>query len=219
MNAKSNYIPALKYNWLTQFYDGLLNVFLREKTFKTRLIESFSHRNPKHILDIGCGTATLSLMMEKTYTEACVTGLDGDENILAIAKEKGKSTQSKIRFIQAMSYNIPVSDGLFDVVTSSLMLHHLNSEDKRRTLKEVHRVLQPNGTVAIADWGKPSNFIMRGVFYLVQFLDGFETTTDNVKGMIPEYLTQAGFKDVKEIERIDTILGSVSIYQGKKSNA
>jgi ubiquinone/menaquinone biosynthesis C-methylase UbiE len=218
MNAKSNYIPALKYNWLTQFYDGLLNTFLREKTFKSKLIESVRQRNPKHILDIGCGTATLSLMMEKAYPEACVTGLDGDEKILAIAKQKGTETQSKIRLIQAMSYDIPVSTGLFDVVTSSLMLHHLNAEDKRRTLKEVHRVLQPNGTVAIADWGKPSNFIMRGVFYLVQFLDGFETTTDNVKGKIPEYLTHAGFNDVKEIEKIDTILGTVSIYQGKKSH-
>lgn len=219
MNANGNFIPALKYNWLTQFYDGLLNTFLREKTFKSKLIESVRQINPKHILDIGCGTATLSLMMEKAYPEACVTGLDGDEKILAIAKHKGAEMQSKIRLIQAMSYDIPVSNGLFDVVTSSLMLHHLNAENKRRTLKEVHRVLQPNGTVAIADWGKPSNFIMRGVFYLVQFLDGFETTTDNVKGRIPEYLTHAGFNDVKEIEKIDTILGTVSIYQGKKRNA
>jgi len=71
MNAKSNYIPALKYNWLTQFYDGLLNTFLREKTFKSKLIESVRQRNPKLKLDIGCGTATLSLMMEQAYPEAC----------------------------------------------------------------------------------------------------------------------------------------------------
>lgn len=92
MNATSNYIPALKYNWLTQFYDGLLNVFLRETTFKTRLIESFRQRNPKHLFDIGCGTATLSLMMEHAFPKACVTGLDGDERILAIAKQKGAAT-------------------------------------------------------------------------------------------------------------------------------
>lgn len=211
-----NYIPALKYNWLTVFYDRLLNTFLREQTFKSRLIESIRSSNPKHILDIGCGTATLSLMMEGAFPEACVTGLDGDDKILVIAKRKGLESQSKIRFVQAMSYAIPVSAGLFDVVTSSLMLHHLNAEDKTKTLKEVYRVLQPNGTIAIADWGKPSNFIMRIVFYLVQFLDGFETTTDNVKGKIPEYLTNAGFRNVNEIETIDTVLGTVSIYQGKK---
>ncbi len=218
MNAQSSYIPALKYNWLTQFYDGVLNTFLREKTFKSKLIESMKSGNPKHILDIGCGTATLSLMLETSFPEACVTGLDGDEKILSIAKEKIKTSQSQVRLVQAMSYSIPASQGLFDAVTSSLMLHHLNAEDKAKTLKEVYRVLQPNGVVAIADWGKPSNFLMRGVFCLVQFLDGFETTTDNVKGKIPEYLTNAGFTNVKEIEKIDTILGTVSIYQGKKPN-
>ncbi len=217
MNAQSTYIPALKYHWLTQFYDRVLNTFLREKTFKSKLIESMKPGNPKHILDIGCGTATLSLMLETSFPEACVTGLDGDEKILTIAKDKIKKSISKVRLIQAMSYNIPTSQGLFDAVTSSLMLHHLNAEEKTKTLKEVYRVLQPNGIVAIADWGKPSNFLMRVVFYLVQFLDGFETTTDNVKGKIIEYLSSAGFSDVKEVDKIDTILGTISIYQGKKN--
>ena len=117
-----------------------------------------------------------------------------------------------------MSYSIPASQGLFDVVTSSLMLHHLNAKNKAETLREVHRVLRPNGIVAIADWGKPSNLFMRLVFYIVQILDGFETTTDNVQGKIPQYLINAGFQEVKEIEKIDTILGTVSIYQGKKTN-
>lgn len=218
MNAQNSYIPALKYSWLTQFYDTLLNTFLREKTFKSKLIESVRSNNPKHILDIGCGTATLSLMMEASFPEACVTGLDGDEKILTIAKGKIGQLKSSVRLIQAMSYAIPLSSGLFDVVTSSLMLHHLNAEDKAKTLKEVYRVLRPNGTIAIADWGKPSNFFMRLVFYLVQFLDGFETTTDNVRGRIPEYLSNAGFGAVTEIEKLDTLLGTISIYQGMKSN-
>jgi ubiquinone/menaquinone biosynthesis C-methylase UbiE len=219
MTAQSTYIPALKYHWLTQFYDRVLKTFLRENTFKSKLIESMKSTNPKHILDIGCGTATLSLMMETSFPEACVTGLDGDEKIFAMAKGKINSAQSKIRLVQAMSYSIPASQGLFDAVTSSLMLHHLNANDKTKTLKEVYRVLQPNGIVAIADWGKPSNFFMRLVFYIVQFLDGFETTTDNVRGKIPQYLVNAGFQEVKEIEKIDTILGTVSIYEGKKPKA
>jgi len=216
MTENKNYIPALRYNWLTQFYDSLICNFLREKTFKSKLIESIALSNPKHILDIGCGTATLSLMLENSYREACVTGLDGDEKILAIAKQKIEHGHSNVRLIQAMSYHIPVSSNLFDVVTSSLMLHHLNAEDKTKTLEEVYRVLQPGGIIAIGDWGKPSNLLMRLVFYLVQFLDGFETTTDNVSGKIPEYLASAGFREVREIEKIDTIGGTISIYQGKK---
>jgi ubiquinone/menaquinone biosynthesis C-methylase UbiE len=217
MTENKNYIPALKYNWLTQFYDSLLNNFLREKIFKSKLIESIAFANPKHILDIGCGTATLSLMLENSYREACVTGLDGDEKILAIAKHKIEHEHSNVRLVQAMSYHIPVSSNMFDVVTSSLMLHHLNAKDKTKTLEEVYRVLQPgSGIIAIADWGKPSNLLMRLVFYIVQCFDGFETTTDNVRGKIPDYLINAGFRNVKEIEKVDTILGTISIYQGKK---
>ncbi len=88
MTKDKNHIPALKYNWMTQFYDNLISNFLREKTFKSKLIESIASANPKHILDIGCGTAMLSLMLENFYREACVTDLDGDEKILAIAKHK-----------------------------------------------------------------------------------------------------------------------------------
>lgn len=216
MTKDKNHIPALKYNWMTQFYDNLISNFLREKTFKSKLIESIASANPKHILDIGCGTATLSLMLENSYREACVTGLDGDEKILAIAKQKIEHGHSKVKLIQAMSYQIPVSSNLFHVVTSSLMLHHLHADVKTKTLVEVYRVLQPGGIIAIADWGTPSNLLMRLVFYIVQFLDGFETTTDNVRGKIPEYLSNAGFRDVREIEKLDTMLGTISIYQGKK---
>ncbi len=217
MNATSTYIPALKYNWLTQFYDGIISNFLREETFKSKLIESFRANNPKHILDIGCGTATLSLMMEKAFPEACVTGLDGDEKILALAKQKIKKLNSKVRLVKAMSYNIPGGSNLFHVVTSSLMLHHLTPSDKAKTLSDVYRVLQPNGIIAIADWGKPSNFLMRLAFYIVQFVDGFESTSDNVSGKIPAYLVDAGFKEVEVVEKINTIMGTVSIYRGKKT--
>ncbi len=187
-----------------------------KRNLKSKLIESIKWRQPKHILDIGCGTATLSLMMEIAFHDACITGLDGDAKILAIAKHKVKQTHSKVKFVQAMSYQIPVSSNLFDVVTSSLMLHHLTSDEKLKTLKEVYRVLQPNGTIAIADWGKPSNFLMRFVFYIVQFLDRFKTTDDNVQGKIPQHLVTAGFQEVKEIEKIDTVLSTISLYHGKK---
>lgn len=63
---------------------------------------------------------------------------------------------------------------------------------------------------------QPSNRLVRFLFYSVQFLDGFETTRDNVKGLLPSYLTDNGFKSVAELRRFSTILGSISIYQGQK---
>jgi ubiquinone/menaquinone biosynthesis C-methylase UbiE len=213
----ATYIPALKYRGLTRFYDWLIATFLREKTWKDFLIQSFAQQNPKSILDIGAGTGTLSMMMSRKFPMAQIQALDGDTEILKIAA--GKSTKGGYQNIQlkeGLSFQLPYSDNSFDAVTCSLMLHHLSNADKNRTMKEVFRVLKPSGIFAIADWGKPSNKLMRLLFYSVQLLDGFETTHDNVEGFIPSYLTANGFKNITELKRFSTIGGSISIYSGEK---
>lgn len=58
---------------------------------------------------------------------------------------------------------------------------------------------------------------MRTVFYTVQLLDGFKTTTANVKGLLPDYIREAGFSDVQETGFINTMIGSFCYYEGTKS--
>jgi ubiquinone/menaquinone biosynthesis C-methylase UbiE len=210
-----NYIPALKYNWLTKFYDWLIANFLRENFFKTALLNQASTSNPKSIIDIGSGTGTLTLMLSNKFPEAIVAGLDGDENIIRIANQKTNGL-GKIYFRQGMSYNLPFDENNADIITSSLMLHHLADDDKVQTLKECLRVLKPKGEMLIADWGRPSNPLMRLLFYIVQLLDGFETTASNSKGMVAEYMKQVGFTTVTVCQKIDTALGTIDIYKGIK---
>lgn len=216
MATTTTYIPALKYNWLTKFYDFLIQAFLKERSWKTFLIHSFFNKNPQSILDIGTGTATLSIMMKKAHPQANIVGLDGDEKILAIARSKVEQQKLNIGLIKGMSYQLPFPDNHFDVITSSLMLHHLRDEDKLRTFKEVLRVLKAGGEFCIADWGKPDTVTSRLLFYWVQFLDGFETTTSNVKGLLPKFLSTSGFATVNELKKYKTIGGSISIYKARK---
>ena len=211
----TNYIPALKYNWLTKFYDGLIENFLRENFFKTALLNQASVPNPKSVIDIGSGTGTLTLMLHKKFPDAIVAGIDGDQRIISIANKKNTGL-GKVYFQQGMSYNLPFDENNAHIITSSLMLHHLGDADKLKTLKECLRVLKPKGEMLIADWGKASNPLMRLLFYIVQFLDGFETTTSNTKGMVAEYMKQAGFANVTVCQKIDTLLGTIDIYKGNK---
>ena len=81
---------------------------------------------------------------------------------------------------------------------------------------EAYRVLSIDGVLYIADWGKPSNLIMRFTFYIVQFLDGFKNTRANVEGRLPELIRGAGFSHVEVSESIDTVLGTISIICAKK---
>jgi ubiquinone/menaquinone biosynthesis C-methylase UbiE len=216
MVTNSDYIPALKYNWLSTFYDFLIQNFLKEKSWKTFLIQSISQPSPERILDIGTGTATLSIMIKQTFPNAKVIGLDGDEKILELAHKKIEAQNIEIDLIKGMSYQLPFPDNHFDVVTSSLMIHHLRDEDKVRTFKEVLRVLKPSGEFCIADWGEPNTMTSRLLFFWVQFLDGFETTSSNVKGFLPKFLSTSGFVTVNELKKYTTIGGSISIYKACK---
>ncbi|MBN2981787.1 class I SAM-dependent methyltransferase [Cohnella algarum] len=187
-----------------------------EKTFKTLLLQQANIENGHQVLDLGCGTGTLTLMMKKLHPGAEVHALDADPKALKIAGDKMKSEGAVVHFIQGYSYKLPYPENTFDRIVSSLMFHHLTREDKSKTLQEMHRVLRPGGEIHIADWGKAQNVLMRIAFYSIQLLDGFSTTSDHVKGVFPELIHKAGFSSAKEQKRIATIYGTLSLYSAKK---
>jgi SAM-dependent methyltransferase len=115
-----------------------------------------------------------------------------------------------------MAFELPYSDDSFDRVLSSLLFHHLTRENKIRTLTEVFRVLRPSGELHVADWGKAQNAFMRIAFLLVQALDGFNTTADNVSGILPDLFRSAGFEEVQQSTRYSTIFGTLSLYRARK---
>ena len=83
----SRYIPALSFKWLTPLYDPLLKWVMREESFKRRLIQQANIHPKMKVLDLGCGTGTLTLMLKRAHPEAEVTGLDGDPQVLDIARD------------------------------------------------------------------------------------------------------------------------------------
>ena len=72
---------------------------------------------------------------------ANIVGLDADEKILEIARNKAAKAGVELLFDRCMSYQLPFSDESFDRVLSSLVLHHLSTADKNRTFLEVFRGL------------------------------------------------------------------------------
>ena len=95
---------------------------------------------------------------------ATVTGTDADTRALAIARGKARDSALELDFQQVNSTRMPLPDESFDRVVSSLFFHHLTPAEKSATLAEIRRVLKPGGELHIADWGKPSNALMRALF-------------------------------------------------------
>lgn len=216
MKSKPNYIPALRYDWLTKLYDPLLSLTMPETKFKTALVKQASILPNEKVLDFGCGSLTLSLMAKAAQPSAAIYAVDIDKNILEIAEKKLKRAGEEILLQRYDGKVLPYSSGQFDKVISSLVFHHLDFSQKQNALKEIFRVLKPGGELHVADWGKAKNQLMRIAFYTVQLLDGFETTEANVKGVLPGYFEEAGLREVLETKTFQTSFGTLSLYKAIK---
>jgi SAM-dependent methyltransferase len=148
-----------------------------------------------------------------------VFGLDADPEALKFARTKLEESGIEVRLDQGLASALPYTAESFDRTVSSLFFHHLSSESKLETMREVLRVLRPGGEFHIADWGKPTGPVMRLAFVTVQFLDGFATTTDNVRGLLPDLLGLAGFERVQTTISYSTLLGTMALYEARKPDA
>lgn len=213
--GKEKYVPALSFDFLTPLYDPLIALTNWEKTFKSELRRQTDVQPGERVLDLACGTATLTIAIKQEQPAAEVFGLDGDERILAKARQKSDSARAEINFTRAFSTAMPYPDEFFDCVVTSLFLHHLTRENKKKTLLEILRVLKPNGRLHIADWDRPANLLMKLAQQPVIWLDG-ATTRDSFEGKLPEFIREAGFADVIETSIFNTIGGTVRLYKAIK---
>lgn len=207
------YVPALRFGWLTRFYDPIVRALLREDHFKRLLVSQAGIRPGNHVLDLGCGTGTLAIMIKRACPDAHVVGLDPDPRVLGIARSKIAQAGLDIEVYQG-TVTLPLfPSAFFDRVVSSLVFHHLAGDEKRRTLASVWKLLRPGGELHIADWGHAQNLLMRAAFLSVQLLDGFDNTADSVRGRLHPMIEDLGFESVVETDRRMTVCGTLSFYR------
>ena len=138
-------------------YDLLAWVYLRgrERKFRERLLRLAELRPGEAVLDIGCGTGTLAIAArEAVGATGRVAGLDASPEMLGRATRKARRAGAAVDFRNAAVERMPFPDASFDVVLSTLMMHHLPRPIREQGAREVFRVLRPGGRVFVVDFGR-----------------------------------------------------------------
>jgi demethylmenaquinone methyltransferase/2-methoxy-6-polyprenyl-1,4-benzoquinol methylase/phosphoethanolamine N-methyltransferase len=109
------------------------------------------------LLEVGCGTGDVAIAARQVMGDAgLVVGIDVSEEMIAVARRKADRKGLAIDYRLAGVEELPFPDATFDVVLSSLMMHHLPDTLKRRGLTEIKRVLRPGGRLLIVDLKRPT---------------------------------------------------------------
>ena len=109
------------------------------------------------VLDVGCGTGTLALAIAESAPAATVTGIDPSPEMVERAQGKAAKERRHLTFQVAVVEDLPFGNESFDLVTSSLMWHHLTPELKQKAVAEVRRVLKPGGRLLLMDFARESH--------------------------------------------------------------
>jgi ubiquinone/menaquinone biosynthesis C-methylase UbiE len=211
--SQNAYTPALGRFALTRLYDPVV-ALTRERLWRAVYA---GPRSDDVIVDVGCGTGSLALLLNRVEPLAHIIGVDPDPEVLAKAKRKTPA-DATVEWRLGMGDAVAelLGAGSADTVVSSLVLHQCPMPMKQAILASMFTLLRPGGRLVIADYGWQRSTLMRLAFRIVQLADGREDTEPNARGVVPGLLAQAGFRDVQEVEVVPTVTGSISVYVARK---
>lgn len=186
------------FDWLAPVYD-LFMWFLGlplggEDRVRKKVINEFAPLKGKRVVELFCGTASLSIMAAKAG--ATVTGVDLSKGMLRVAGEKSRKENLDLALVRADTTSLPFVDNSFDGVLISLGLHEVTEADCERVVKEAYRVLRQRGRAVIFDYHRA-----RGVTGFFERVFCFFIEEETVKGWlaidIQGLLRKTGFRDFR----------------------
>ena len=194
-----------------------------------RKFDAILKRPGARVLDLCCGTGDMTFALRRRTTSASpqILGADFSHAMLQRASEKGRGTT--LRWIEADALNLPFADGHFNLVTSAFGFRNLADYDAG--LREIARVLTPNGECGILDFGEPGGLVGKGYrVYFKKVLPAIGTLLSGVRGPYaylpasverfpsPDEMLgrmhQAGFR---EVSWTPYTFGIAGLYRGTKS--
>jgi ubiquinone/menaquinone biosynthesis C-methylase UbiE/uncharacterized membrane protein YphA (DoxX/SURF4 family) len=140
--------------WVAHAYDRGVQAAFREvfPELASQVLGDLT--SARRVLDVGCGPGQFTVIAAEAIPTAEVNGVDLAPTMIEIARRHAAASPaaSRLRFEVADVARLPFPDGHFDVVVSSGSIKHW--PDPVAGLREIHRVLRPDGRAVIAEMNR-----------------------------------------------------------------
>ncbi|MCB4823052.1 methyltransferase domain-containing protein [Roseicella aerolata] len=193
----------------------------RERRWRGLLVEQIRPAAGQLIVDVGCGTGSLLVLLGRAAPGAVLVGIDPDPEVLRRAAVKAAAAGLAVELLQGFAEDAAalLAGRRAAKVVSSLVFHQVPLAGKAAGLAAMHAALAPGGEIHIADYGLQRTRLMRWLFWHVQLLDGRADTEPNARGILPDLMRGASFRDVAETAIVPTPTGSISLYRGRREGS
>jgi ubiquinone/menaquinone biosynthesis C-methylase UbiE len=172
------------YDIFSDYYDAFIRLHSGGDKDDTRdfLVASaqLGNYSAPRILDICCGTGSVILTFKERCPESMAIGYDFSHGMLRKAREKNITCGAI--FVEGDAVALPFTDGSFDVVTCSHALYEFKGESRVKALREMKRVVRPDGLVLIMEHEIPRRPVIRLLFYIRMLSMGSEDAREFIKG-------------------------------------
>jgi ubiquinone/menaquinone biosynthesis C-methylase UbiE len=206
-----SYLPAAGKDWCLPFYDPFVSLIGGDKA-RRALLDQAALRPGQRVLDVGCGTGTLAMLIKRLHPDVEVVGIDPDPKALLRARRKAARAGGGVgmQFDQGFGDDLPYAEASFDRVFSSFMFHHLPTDEKGKTLRAVRRVLKPGGELHLLDFEGPADHAHG---FLARLFHSNERLKDNSESEVVGLMRQSGFTDAQKTDRRTMLFGGVAYYR------
>lgn len=137
-----------------------------DKHWRKAAIDSLRPYRPQRILDVATGTGDFAILATRELHPKELLGVDLSEGMMSVGRQKVKEARldNIIRFQKEDCLNLTLESDSFDAVMVAYGIR--NFEDLDKGLREMHRVLRPNGRLVIIELTSPTRFPMKQLFWL-----------------------------------------------------
>ena len=181
--------------WASYYDLAVIITTLGQARRLRKMTVDLAHINPgDNVLDVGCGTGEVTLLAKTRANQGNVHGIDPSPEMLAVARKKAARKGLDINFRVGVIEALPFPDSSLDVVTSSLMMHHLPENLKGRGLAEIYRVLKPGGRLLIADFLRPTGSFLNHLFIAFTRHHGLRSGVEDLQPL----LENSGFRQIEQ---------------------